>query len=71
MNFYRISVGAHSLSMWSKEDAEVLRNARITARLTGQAALVVQVLPDYRVVATVQPNEETGEVIPVRGSVSD
>jgi len=31
----------------------------------------VQVLPDYRVVATVQPNEETGEVIPVRGSVSD
>ena len=71
MNFYRISVGAHSLSMWSNEDAAVLRNARITARLTGQAALVVQVLPDYRVVATVQPSEETEEVTPVRGSVSD
>jgi len=71
MNFYRISVGAHSLSLWSHEEAAVLRNARITARLTGQAALVVQVLPDYRIVATVQPNEETGEVIPVRGSVSD
>jgi hypothetical protein len=71
MNFYRISVGDHSLSMWRNEDAAVLRNARITARLTGQAALVVQVLPNYRVLATVQPYEETGEVIPMRGSVSD
>ena len=71
MNYYRISVGAHSLSIWSNEDAAVMRNARITARLTGQAALIVQILPDYRIVATVQPNEETEEVIPVRGSVSD
>jgi len=71
MNFYRISVGAHFLSLWSHEEAAVLRNARITARLTGQAALVVQMLPDYRVIATVQPNEETVKVTPLRGSVSD
>jgi hypothetical protein len=71
VNFYRISVGANSLGMWSDKDAPVLRNAQITARLTGQAALVVQVLPDYRVVATVQPSDELGEVIPVRGSVSN
>jgi hypothetical protein len=71
VNFYRISVGAHFLSMWSKEDAAVLCNARITARLTGQAALVVQVLPNYRVVAAVQPNEQIEEVTPVRGSLSD
>jgi hypothetical protein len=71
MKFYRISVGVNSLSMWSKEDAPVLRNAQITARLTGQAALVVQVLPDYRVIATVQPSDDLGEGIPMRGSVSD
>src|SRR4051794_15258590 len=59
------------LSMWSNEDTVVLRNARITARLTGQAALVVQVVPGYRVVATGQPNKEPEEVIPVRGSVFD
>jgi hypothetical protein len=71
MKFYRISVGAHSLSMWSDEEFVVLRNARITAQLTGQAALVVQIVPEYRVVAIVPPNKESEEMVPVRGSVSD
>ena len=47
MNFYRISVGASSLSMWCNEETAVLCSARITARLTGQSALVVQVLPEF------------------------
>ena len=71
MNFYRISVGAHVLSLWSHEEAAVLRNARITARLTGQAALVVQIVPEYRVVAIVEPNKEAEEVLPARGHVPD
>jgi|KBSSwiStaDraftv2_1062776.scaffolds.fasta_scaffold203313_4 hypothetical protein len=67
MNFYRISVGASSLSMWCNEETAVLCSARITARLTGQSALVVQVLPEYRVVATIQPDDETVKEIPVGG----
>ena len=71
MNFYRISVGAHFLSMWSNEDSVVLRNARITARVTGQEALVVQIVPEYRIVAIVEPNKEAEEVLPARGHVPD
>jgi hypothetical protein len=65
MKHYRISVGGSSLAMWCDDEAVVLRNARITARLTGQVALVVQVLPDYRVVATVLPDEEIEDANPV------
>jgi hypothetical protein len=71
MNFYRISVGAHFLSMWSNEDSVVLRSARITARVTGQAALVVQIVPEYRVVAIVQPSREAEEALPARRQTPD
>ena len=53
--------------MWCNDEAEVLRNARITARLPGQVALVVQVLPNYRVVATIQPDEEIEDANPTDG----
>ena len=71
MKHYRISVCGSSLAMWCDDEAVVLRNARITARLTGQVALVVQVLPDYRVVATVLPDEETGDATAVRDRRTD
>jgi hypothetical protein len=71
MKHYRISVGGSSLAMWCDDEAVVLRNARITARLTGQVALVVQVLPDYRVVATVLPDEETGDATAMPGRRTD
>ena len=67
MNFYRISVGASSLSLWCNEETGVLCSARVTARLTRQSALVVQVLPEYRVVATIQPDDETVKEIPSGG----
>jgi len=67
MKLYRISVCCSSLAMWCNDEAEVLRNARITSRLTGQVALVVQVLPNYRVVATIQPDEEIEDANPTDG----
>ena len=47
MNYYRISLGESSLSIWRNEETAVLCSARITAKFTGQSALVVQVLPEF------------------------